>query len=89
LFITIVLVGTGWTFIKPILSEKDKKIFMIVIPLQVCELISVSTYKFLNFTPTCKVLHISQWFLTCKGFPLQRQGHGRETIDFAFFIQEY
>jgi hypothetical protein len=36
LFITIVLVGTGWTFIKHILSEKDKKIFMIVIPLQVC-----------------------------------------------------
>ena len=35
LFITIVLVGTGWTFIKYILSEKDKKIFMIVIPLQV------------------------------------------------------
>ncbi|GLG94300.1 hypothetical protein R5R35_002229 [Gryllus longicercus] len=35
LFITIVLVGTGWTFIKHILSEKDKKIFMIVIPLQV------------------------------------------------------
>ncbi|XP_034254196.1 protein GPR107 [Thrips palmi] len=35
LFITIVLVGTGWNFIKYILSEKDKKIFMIVIPLQV------------------------------------------------------
>ncbi|XP_071446608.1 protein GPR107 isoform X2 [Hetaerina americana] len=35
LFITIVLIGTGWTFIKYILSEKDKKIFMIVIPLQV------------------------------------------------------
>ncbi|XP_063244645.1 protein GPR107 [Bacillus rossius redtenbacheri] len=35
LFITIVLVGTGWTFIKHILSEKDKKIFVIVIPLQV------------------------------------------------------
>ncbi|XP_017468863.1 PREDICTED: protein GPR107 [Rhagoletis zephyria] len=35
LFITIVLMGTGWTFIKPILSDKDKKIFMIVIPLQV------------------------------------------------------
>lgn len=35
LFITIVLVGTGWNFIKHILSEKDKKVFMIVIPLQV------------------------------------------------------
>ncbi|XP_015514530.1 protein GPR107 isoform X1 [Neodiprion pinetum] len=35
LFITIVLVGTGWDFIKHILSDKDKKLFMIVIPLQV------------------------------------------------------
>ncbi|XP_058805437.1 protein GPR107 isoform X2 [Phymastichus coffea] len=35
LFITIVLIGTGWTFIKHILSDKDKKLFMIVIPLQV------------------------------------------------------
>ncbi|KAJ7307982.1 hypothetical protein JRQ81_008481 [Phrynocephalus forsythii] len=35
LFITIALVGTGWAFIKHILSDKDKKIFMIVIPLQV------------------------------------------------------
>nr|XP_032829045.1 protein GPR107-like [Petromyzon marinus] len=35
LFITIVLVGTGWTFIKHILSDKDKKLFMVVIPLQV------------------------------------------------------
>lgn len=35
LFITIVLIGTGWTFIKHLLSNRDKKIFMIVIPLQV------------------------------------------------------
>ncbi|XP_014261704.1 protein GPR107 isoform X2 [Cimex lectularius] len=35
LFITIVLIGTGWTFIKHLLFERDKKIFMIVIPLQV------------------------------------------------------
>ncbi|XP_012254100.2 protein GPR107 isoform X2 [Athalia rosae] len=35
LFITIVLIGTGWDFIKHILSDKDKKLFMIVIPLQV------------------------------------------------------
>lgn len=37
LVITIVLIGTGWTFIKHLLSERDKKIFMIVIPLQVLE----------------------------------------------------
>ncbi|KAF5889782.1 protein GPR [Clarias magur] len=35
LFITLVLIGTGFTFIKYILSDKEKKIFMIVIPLQV------------------------------------------------------
>ncbi|XP_041033234.1 protein GPR108-like [Carcharodon carcharias] len=35
LFITLALIGTGWAFVKYILSDKDKKIFMIVIPLQV------------------------------------------------------
>ncbi|XP_029011305.1 protein GPR108 [Betta splendens] len=35
LFITLVLIGTGWAFVKYILSDKEKKIFMIVIPLQV------------------------------------------------------
>lgn len=35
LFITIVLIGTGYTFIKHILSDKDKRLFMIVIPLQI------------------------------------------------------
>ncbi|XP_060833088.1 protein GPR107 isoform X1 [Bombus pascuorum] len=35
LFITILLIGTGWTFIKHILADKDKKLFMIAIPLQV------------------------------------------------------
>ncbi|XP_013788341.1 protein GPR107-like isoform X1 [Limulus polyphemus] len=34
LFITLVLIGTGWAFIKHILSDKEKKIFIIVIPLQ-------------------------------------------------------
>lgn len=29
------LIGTGWTFIKHILADRDKKLFMIVIPLQV------------------------------------------------------
>ncbi|CAH3020688.1 unnamed protein product, partial [Porites evermanni] len=35
LFATIVLIGTGFFFIKHVLSDRDKKIFMIVIPLQI------------------------------------------------------
>ncbi|XP_064648726.1 protein GPR107-like isoform X2 [Lineus longissimus] len=35
LFITIVLIGAGWAFIKHMLSDRDKKIFLIVIPLQI------------------------------------------------------
>ncbi|XP_045069604.1 protein GPR108 [Coregonus clupeaformis] len=35
LFITLALIGTGWAFVKYILSDKEKKIFMIVLPLQV------------------------------------------------------
>lgn len=44
LFITIVLVGTGWTFIKHILADKDKKLFMIVIPLQVIRKTKIYLY---------------------------------------------
>ena len=35
MFVTIILIGAGWTFVKHILSEKEKKIFVIVIPLQI------------------------------------------------------
>ncbi len=35
LFIVIVLIGSGWSFVKPFLSERDKKIVMIILPLQV------------------------------------------------------
>ena len=35
MFVTIILIGAGWTFIKHILSEKEKKVFAVVIPLQI------------------------------------------------------
>ncbi|KAI0222818.1 G protein-coupled receptor [Lamellibrachia satsuma] len=35
LFVTIVLIGAGWAFIKYILSDRDKKIFVFIIPLQI------------------------------------------------------
>lgn len=35
LFFTIVLIGSGWAFVKHILSSNEKKVFMVVLPLQV------------------------------------------------------
>ncbi|XP_020571664.1 protein GPR107-like [Phalaenopsis equestris] len=40
LFTVIILIGTGWSFLKPFLQEREKKVLMIVIPLQVIANIS-------------------------------------------------
>ncbi|XP_077250884.1 protein CANDIDATE G-PROTEIN COUPLED RECEPTOR 7-like [Tasmannia lanceolata] len=37
LFTVIILIGTGWSFIKPYLQDREKNLLMIVIPLQVLE----------------------------------------------------
>jgi len=34
LFIVIVLLGTGWSFVKPFLQDNDRRLLMVVIPLQ-------------------------------------------------------
>lgn len=31
----VVLIGTGWSYMKPLLNDREKRILMIVIPLQV------------------------------------------------------
>jgi len=40
-FVIIALIGTGWAFVKPFLSEKDKKIIVVVIPLQILDNIAM------------------------------------------------
>ncbi|KAL3523385.1 hypothetical protein ACH5RR_016219 [Cinchona calisaya] len=37
LFTVIILIGTGWSFLKPYLQEREKGVLMFVIPLQVLE----------------------------------------------------
>ncbi|CAM0903871.1 unnamed protein product [Alopecurus aequalis] len=37
LFTVIVLIGTGWSFLKPYLQERERNVVMIIIPLQVIE----------------------------------------------------
>jgi len=48
LFTTIVLIGTGYFFIKHVLSDRDKKIFLIVIPLQASTHFSISQWSFVE-----------------------------------------
>ena len=37
----VVLVGTGWSYMKPLLANKEKQILMVVIPLQVCAEVAI------------------------------------------------
>lgn len=34
-FVVVVLIGTGWSYMKPFLGDKEKRILLVVIPLQV------------------------------------------------------
>ena len=46
LFTVLALIGSGWFFVKQVLSSREKKIFAVVIPLQVCAYkIRVNYYK--------------------------------------------
>ena len=36
----VVLVGTGWSYMKPLLAKREKSILMFVIPLQACRLLN-------------------------------------------------
>ncbi|KAK7095551.1 protein GPR107-like [Littorina saxatilis] len=37
MFVTVLLIGAGWAFIKHVLTDREKKLFLIIIPLQVLD----------------------------------------------------
>ena len=41
LFVTVLLVGTGWGLLKPFLSGREKKVLMVVLALQVVDNIAL------------------------------------------------
>lgn len=45
MIISILLVGTGWTFIKHVLNETERRLFVIVIPMQI---LVITAYIFLE-----------------------------------------
>ncbi|KAL0409841.1 UNVERIFIED_CONTAM: protein CANDIDATE G-PROTEIN COUPLED RECEPTOR 7 [Sesamum latifolium] len=63
LFTVIVLIGTGWSFLKPFLQEREKKVLMIVIPLQVlaniASIVIGETGPYLRIGP----LHKNEYFV--------------------------
>lgn len=45
LIVTLTLIGTGWAFIKYVLSEREKRLFAIVVPLQIFVNIAFIIFK--------------------------------------------
>ncbi len=92
LFFTIVLIGSGWAFIKHILTSREKKIFMIVLPLQVCThiMIVLSTGSYL--LPRNRCFYLQTQVLMTKNCKSQR-GVGKKNVkmckqNFSLFLQE-
>ena len=68
LFFTIVLIGSGWAFVKHIFTDGEKKVFMFVLPLQVKVKKSITWSFFQNndFTrgsKCLKYLHVVVLFI--------------------------
>ena len=66
LFFTIVLIGSGYAFVKHVLSSNEKRVFMIVLPLQV---ISNVAYIILEESEQGEKSKLNEFFTTvCSSF---------------------
>jgi G protein-coupled receptor 107 len=53
LFSVIILIGTGWSYMTPFLGENERRILMVVIPLQVLSLSPLLTARFCSINVHC------------------------------------
>lgn len=66
LFFTVILVGAGYGFIKHVLSDREKKLFLVVIPLQVRLLGAVAWLNRHSAHPS-RCCHDAPRFGSCQG----------------------
>ena len=74
MFVTVLLIGAGWAFIKHVLTDREKRLFMVVIPLQVgC----LSVCLFMVVTPlqvsaVCLFMVVKRMFVSTKRLSQQK-----------------
>lgn len=64
LFVVVLLIGSGWSLIKPFLHSRDKRIIMVVLSLQVCMYVGCKKSR---SNTLCSSVH-------SKGSPRHRRG---------------
>jgi hypothetical protein len=69
-FTIIVLIGAGWSFLKPFLQDREKKVLMIVIPLQVLANLAFAVigeadllFLLVDIICGCAVIFPLNWFI--------------------------
>eukprot|EP00759_Apiculatamorpha_spiralis_P043021 PhF_6_TR40710/c0_g1_i1/m.61213 len=70
LFSVILLLGTGWSFLKPFLSDRDKKVLMLILPMQMIVNITIAVIDETsegnaNWTAWKDILHILDIVCCC------------------------
>ncbi len=62
-FTVVVLIGTGWSYMKPFIDDNTKRILMVVVPLQVGLrprlLLYVQTLPLVHVLQVCRVWYFS------------------------------
>ncbi len=64
LFVTILMIGAGWTLFKHVFTRREKQVFLVVIPLQVSTYLNLALGgdlpgAFLSLDMSCNAFHVA------------------------------